>query len=220
MGELEVVDNIENFIVVDELNDFICLIEDFKNQGEKIEEKYITALKTENVNFSTVEGTNVIFENCVFNKVVFQKTYFKNCFFKNCDFSNCDFSNSTFSNCKFQNVKGVGTNFSDSAFKDVKINECLLRYAVFTYSLFNICNIEQSDMSEAFLDDCKVKKFTLNHVNLVRANFYKTVLKGIDLRTCQIDGLILSSEAKEIHGAVVDMLQAAELAKMLGVIIK
>lgn len=220
MDELEITDNIENFIVINELSEFISLVEEFKEQGGKIEEKYMIALRADEVNFSAIEGMNIIFENCIFNRVVFQKTYFKNCFFKNCDFSNCDFSNSTFSNCKFQNVKGVGTNFSDSSFKDIKISDCLFRYAVFTYSLFNICAIEQSDLTEAFIDNCKMKKLTLDHVNLIRANFYKTVLKGIDFRTCQIDGLILSTEAKELNGAIVDLLQAAELAKMLGIIIK
>lgn len=220
MSELEIADNIENYIVVNEIHDLISLVEDFKNYGGKIEDKYIIALKVEETNFSTIEGLNIIFENCIFNKVVFQKTYFRNCFFKNCDFSNCDFSNSTFSNCKFQNVKGVGTNFSDSSFKDIKINDCMLRYAVFTYSLFNICAIEQSDLTEAFIDNCKAKKLTFNDVSLIRANFYKTALKGIDLRTCQIDGMILSTEANELKGAVVDMMQAAELARILGVIIK
>lgn len=220
MVELEIEKNIGSLLVIDDIQDFQSLIEELKTEGGEIEQKYITALIAENSDCSRVEGFDLIFDNCVFNRVLFEKSYFKNCYFKNCDFSNCDFSNSTFSNCKFQNVKGVGTDFSDSAFKNIWMKECLFRYAVFTSSLLNDCHLEMGDMAEAYFDNCKVKKLTFDNINLMRANFYKTPLKGIDLRTCQIEGIILSTEAKELNGAVVEMLQAAELAKILGVIIK
>lgn len=219
-GKIDIMDNIGELVVVDKINEFISLIKLLKNEGEDIEGKYITNLRIEASDLSKIECADNIFEKCVFNKVVFQKSYFKNCYFKNCDFSNCDFSNSTFSNCTFQNVKCLGTDFSEGVFKDTCIKECVFKYAVFTFSLFNVCDIEKSDMSEAYMDNCKLKKLILSDVNLIRANFYKTLLKGIDLRNCQIDGIILSTEAKELNGAVVEMFQAAELAKMLGVIIK
>ena len=46
------------------------------------------------------------------------------------------------------------------------------------------------------------------------------ILKGIDLTTCRISGIITSLEAGELKGAVVNMFQAVELAKRFGVIVR
>ncbi|MBE6033992.1 MAG: pentapeptide repeat-containing protein [Clostridiales bacterium] len=220
MNKQDILEDMGRLVVVDQMSEFIALAEALKNEGGTIEEKYITALTGEKLDFSSIEGTGIIVENCTFNRVVFQKSYFKDCLFKNCDFSNCDFSSSTFSNCLFQNIKGVGADFSESVLKDMEIKECLFRYGVFTYSLLKDCNIADSDFSESFIDNCKIKKLNLDKVNLIRTNLCKTPLKGIDLRSAQIDGIILSAEAKELYGAVVELSQAAELAKILGIIIK
>lgn len=220
MKNSDAIENIGEFIVVDDKNDFTLLYEDSKKVGDYLEKKYFTSLEFENTDFSKIEGVENIFEKCTFSKVVFQKSYFKDCLFKNCDFSNCDFDNSNFTNCKFQNIKGLGANFSESIFKNIDIKDCMFRYAVFTSSLFNSCNISETDMSESYIDTCKFKKMNLNKVDLIRANLYKTLLKGVDLRNCQINGIILSNEAKELNGAVVEVFQAAELARLLGVVIK
>ena len=52
------------------------------------------------------------------------------------------------------------------------------------------------------------------------ASFFKTPLKGMDFTTCDIKGLVLSDECSEVRGAVMDLYQAAELAKRLGIVIK
>ena len=46
------------------------------------------------------------------------------------------------------------------------------------------------------------------------------MLKDVDLTTCDIDALTLSESCAELRGAVVDLWQAAGLARRLGLIIK
>ena len=50
------------------------------------------------------------------------------------------------------------------------------------------------------------------------AELFKTPLEGMDLTTCQIDGLIV--DPPSLRGAVVTAVQACGLAKLLGLIIR
>ena len=45
-------------------------------------------------------------------------------------------------------------------------------------------------------------------------------LPGIDLSTCEIAGLVLSSDFHELRGCIIDPEQAVDLVGMLGVKIK
>ena len=53
---------------------------------------------------------------------------------------------------------------------------------------------------------------------LLDCNLCGTVLSGIDFTTCDIGGWLLGGV--ELRGAVVTPFQAAELARLLGVVIK
>ena len=47
---------------------------------------------------------------------------------------------------------------------------------------------------------------------------FETNLKGIDFTTSNIEGIVVS--IKDLKGAIVSEMQAIELAKLLGIIIK
>ncbi|MFV0517746.1 MAG: pentapeptide repeat-containing protein [Aminipila sp.] len=219
MKDSDIIDSIEELSAMDETS-FLSSVGNKDQDLEYLEGRYINNVNVQGYVFSGIEGERLYFENCIFTQCEFEKAYFKETIFKQCDFSNSNFKNSTFSNCKMENVKCVGTNFSDSGFKRVCITDCILRYAVLTNSILNSLYLEESDLSEAYLDECKTKMFSAKDVNFERANFYKTSLKGIDLRTSQIKDIVFSKEAIELRGAIVDLFQAAELAKSLGIIIK
>ena len=53
-----------------------------------------------------------------------------------------------------------------------------------------------------------------------RASFFHTSLKGMDLRGNDVEGIIVSEEKNELRGAVADIYQAADLAKLMGIVIK
>ena len=77
-----------------------------------------------------------------------------------------------------------------------------------------------TDLSHADFPSCKLKEFQLNGVRMIETNFFHTPLSGVDLTSCEISALTLSEENKELAGAIVDLYQAAELAKRMGLIIK
>ena len=80
--------------------------------------------------------------------------------------------------------------------------------------------VEDTDLENGNFAQCKCKGVTFSQVRLQNASFFKTPLKGMDFTTCDIKGLGLSDECSEVRGAVMDLYQAAELAKRLGIVIK
>ena len=67
-------------------------------------------------------------------------------------------------------------------------------------------------------ENAKLKNLKLEDTNLVGVNFFETNLKGIDFTTSNIEGIVVS--IKDLKGAIVSEMQAIELAKLLGIIIK
>ena len=67
------------------------------------------------------------------------------------------------------------------------------------------------------MSEVKFKKITLNKVDLTKVDFFKTLLKGIDLSDCTIVGIMVSDTFTELRGAKVDMMQAIAIAQLFGV---
>jgi uncharacterized protein YjbI with pentapeptide repeats len=80
------------------------------------------------------------------------------------------------------------------------------------------CAILDCNFTEAFLSEIRLKKPTLKAVNFTGADFFKALLKGIDLSDCTIDGITVSDTRNELRGAIVSAGQAIELAaRILGI---
>ena len=54
-------------------------------------------------------------------------------------------------------------------------------------------------------------------MNFTSADFFKTPLKGVDFSNCNIDSIMVSDKYTELYGAKINMFQAVEIAKLLGV---
>ena len=76
------------------------------------------------------------------------------------------------------------------------------------------------DLTGASFCDCQWKGWTLTRTVLRSARFLHTPLSGLDLTSCELDGLAVSDTNAELRGAIVTMEQAAMLAKRLGIVIK
>ena len=75
----------------------------------------------------------------------------------------------------------------------------------------------ECDFKEAFLSEMKWKKITLSKVNFTSVDFFQTALKGIDFSDCITDNIMVSDTYKELAGVKMNMFQAAEISKMLGI---
>lgn len=113
-----------------------------------------------------------------------------------------------------------GADFSESSISNTEFAECSLKYVNFTSSKLSKCEIRESDLSEAFFASCSLKQVILEKSQFINTEFFKTPLKGLDFSTCILEGISISTEGNELKGAIVNVYQAADLAKLLGVVIK
>ncbi len=162
----------------------------------------------------------IIFDRCNFENVSFEGCSFGDVVFKNCSFVKCSFSGGIFSRCEFSGSRSVGGDFASASFIDLTVKNSSFRYANFTMSRFERARIESCDMRGAFLARCSLENTEFSETDFSEGEFYYTSLSGMDLTSCKIFGVRFSDGASELKGATVDVYQAAELARILGINIK
>lgn len=163
---------------------------------------------------------NVLFSHCNFSQTNLSHCAFTNVLFESCALTNCDFSKSRMHQCELRNSQFKGANFSSSRMSHLRIQNSNLRYANFTESQLEQCEIVSSDLADTFFASCTFKQLTASEAQFTRAEFFRTPLKGIDFTTCALDGISVSETGKELSGAIVNIFQAAELARLFEIIIK
>ena len=71
---------------------------------------------------------------------------------------------------------------------------------------------------KAAMEALIIKHIEFNDCDLTRATIFRTPLKGLDMTTCTLDGLMVN--LPDLRGMIVTPLQAAELAKLLGLVVR
>lgn len=185
----------------------------------------IEAMHFMGVCFESIPVRRVSFRNCLFEKCVFiddekgTRFDFLDCAFAGCDFAGMQFSYAAFQRVSMRSCRGVGMYASDTTLRSVTLNDCQLTYANFGLSKMNLVEFTDCDLSHAAFGEAQFKDVTFIKCRLSGAELFGTRLKGMDLRTNAIDGIVLS-DRRELEGARVTPLQACDLALLLGVIIE
>lgn len=159
-----------------------------------------------------------VFENCEFIGTALEKADFTDVTFRSCNLSNALLRDSYMNRCRLSSCKGVGLGLPEGFLQNIIIENSNFQYANFDSAEMKNIAITGSDFTAANLSHCRLTNFFPKETRLISVNFFKTPLKGIDLTDCPIDGLILSGE--ELKGAIVTAYQAADLARLLGLIVK
>ena len=87
-------------------------------------------------------------------------------------------------------------NFTGAFLEDVLIAEGRFRYAIFS--------------------EMRLKKTVFEHNDLSGAEFFRTMLRGVDLSGCEISGIVVSDSMAELKGVKIAAYQAVQIAEMLG----
>jgi uncharacterized protein YjbI with pentapeptide repeats len=166
------------------------------------------------------------------NKVIFDKIIFKNTtftgtsltgveltdvIFEKCDLSNVDFSNAIIHRTEFKECKMIGINLTGVTLRNVLFDSCLADYATFRFS-----NTKQVIIQDSFLcktDFCysKLQKIELYRSNIDQAQLSGIKLDGIDLSTCEFNGL--GVEVEDLKGCIISREQAYIFANLFGLIV-
>lgn len=184
------------------------IVSQLRFEGERVE-----AARLYGGEFQSVE-----FIDCVFAGCNLANTDFYQCTFTDCDFSGCNLSDSYWKNCTLTGCKGNRANFAGARFRETRILNGSFCFTGFSKAVFEGCLLEHTLLKEAALPEVKLKKTRFRKLDLTRADFYHTPLKGMDLSDCDIPGLMVSETFAELKGAKVSYGQAMDLAALLGVV--
>ncbi len=138
-------------------------------------------------------------------------------------FEGCDLANATWEQLIAHRVEFVacqllGWNAPEAHLQNVRFQTCNaqfagLRFASFKQVRFEQCDLRHADFQRADLSGVVFHKCDLSHAQLSGA-----ILKGTDFRSSTIDELKVGIQ--ELPGAIVDHMQAAYIAGLLGIVIK
>lgn len=164
------------------------------------------------------EFRGCLFENWQFRDAVFERTDFTDCVFRGCDFSGSRFTGCGTLRCRWEECKAVGADLTGLRLWHFTAEEGNFRYANFAGVRMKAVAFAGCDLTEAVLAGCDLGKAALTGCRMQRCNVSQTPLAGIDLTTDDIDGLLLTGG--ELKNAVVTTDQAAQLARLFGVVIR
>ena len=163
---------------------------------------------------------NVIFRNCRFTGTSFTRCEFFGVIFEDCDLSGSDFAESYWDRSRWRAVKGTGLRLCDSYLTETVLEDCRLPFSDLSRSKWKGGALCRCSLREGFWNECKLIRFTLSGCDLTRTEVMHTPLGGLDLSDSTIDDIRCSDALSELRGAVIDPLQAVEIARRMGIKVK
>ena len=163
---------------------------------------------------------NVVFRSCTFERVNLSNCTFTDVLFSGCRFVRCDLGRSWLNRVDFRSCSAPGLSFLKGRLSGVSLVDSQLAYADFSETTVDQLAASETKLSEASFHATRLRRLALERCDLSRATFFRTSLYGVDLSACDISGLRVSSDLRELRGAVIDPDQAAELIGLLGIKIK
>lgn len=174
----------------------------------------------EGASLRSISLKNVVLEGCRLLNCHLEKGDFTDVRFQACDFSGSNFTNASFGRCEWLNTKALGTIFCDNMIMHTTVQGCNLQYTNWDGARLDKVAILNSNLSDTQITGCNLKNIYLEETEFYKTNFFKTPLAGLNFTTCHLEGITVASGFEELQGAVVNAYQAADLAKLMGVIVR
>lgn len=176
-------------------------------------------VREENGDFSGLDLRASVIENSTFRNCSFENASFTDVVFQSCDFSNSDFGSAFFERCRWSDCKCVGVNLRDTVLRQTAFEKTLLSYSCLDQSRITDVRFHQVDFTEGSLSEARLKNFTVMNSRLIKNNFFRTLLAGVNFTTDELAGPIVSSTAEELKGIVITPFQAADLIGLWGIVV-
>ena len=101
---------------------------------------------------------------------------------------------------------------------NILIENSNVSYSSFALGTYKEVCFADDKMSNSIIQELHFKDVEFQNTNLIASQLIRTSLENIDLSTCDITGVAVTEEC--LKGLVVSELQALELSKLLGIMIK
>lgn len=160
----------------------------------------------------------VIFRNVEMQENKNERSEFIDCIFYNCNLSNNYFESASFIRCEFYDSKLNGSHFVNSYLEHIYFSNVLGKYLDISECKIKLFEVKNSSFEESSWFTNKIKNLFFSDVNLVKAEFYKTLLSDVDLSKSDIEGMKI--DLNGIRGSTISTDQAILLIGLIGVHIK
>lgn len=173
--------------------------------------------------FSGQTLSDIVFDTVEFDHANLRETELLGLKVRDVRLEECDLANANWyraflsrveiSNCRLVGLKAIESKVRDVVFTACNCNLMQLRFASFGSVRFEDCNLKEADFQSADLSTVVFTRCDLRGSQMSGAK-----LAGTSFCGSNIDGLTVNQ--KDIAGAIVDPMQAAYLAELLGVKVK
>jgi uncharacterized protein YjbI with pentapeptide repeats len=162
-------------------------------------------------------------EDALFMRVEFDHTRFRGPQLSDIRFDGCNFANARWEGPIAHRIELIGcklTGFStfEGHFQDILFQDCKGDLAAFRFAKFRAARFENCLLAEADFGNTDLSGSVFVNCDLRNAQMSGAILYGVDVRGSNIEGIRVG--AKELKGAIVDPVQAVELARILGIVVK
>ena len=185
-----------------------------------IEGTLVRGLFAERLDAQSCAYKNVRFESCTFDHVDFSDSTFHDVEFRSCRFIACEMARSWLDRVDFVACSAPGLSLEKGRLTGVYVCDSQLSYANVSDCSVRQLRCRSTNLSDATFAGSRLLALDLADVDLTHAAFHNAPLGNVDLSECRIAGIGLSSNLKEIRGAIIDETQAIDLMGYLGVRIK
>ncbi len=196
------------------------LVDMAKAMEEPVAGWHFTGMDLSGEDLREMRFQKCVFQSCRFTGCDLSGASFEDVVLRHCDLSGIKADRTYFCRCRLTDVKAAAANFIDCRLVHLELAESSLRGANLTGASIEQAHFAAVDLSDAWFSECRHKGLVLEECTLIRTSFFKTMLKGLDFTTSRMEGITVSNSGEELRGAIVNVQQAAELARVLGVVIR
>jgi uncharacterized protein YjbI with pentapeptide repeats len=172
---------------------------------------WVDATLVENEVYSNLSATKFNLSNQTAARVKFDGVDLR---FTQCDLANADWHGAKLRRVELIECRMIGFTVTEGKLQDCVFTNCNAsymrsRFAALRAVHFGDCNLRDADFQGADLSGVDFTRCDLRNAQMSGAK-----LKGTSLRGSNIDGLIVNGQ--DLEGVIVDPMQAAYLAPLLG----
>jgi uncharacterized protein YjbI with pentapeptide repeats len=163
------------------------------------------------------------FAEVVFDKTRLSGTEFSKPRLQDCRLRSADLSAARWEHVRLRRVEIVdsrllGADWTESDLEDVLFRSCTLDGILLAASRWRSVRLENCSLKNAVLENAELPGAVFLDCDLAGADLRGALLAGADFRGSKLGGL--QAGPKEMKGAIVDSLQAVQVAAILGVVVK
>jgi uncharacterized protein YjbI with pentapeptide repeats len=182
-----------------------------------------TALTLNGIDLSRQQAAHLTWRGVAGQQVRFAETHFDplrltDVIFTGCDLANAQWARLTAQRVALTDCQLIGFDAPDARWQDVTFTRCQAQYAKLRFSKFKGVRFEECDLRNADFQGSDLAGVVFYKCDLTDAQLSGATLQGTDFRGSTIERMRVG--IAELPGAIVEPVQAAYVAGLLGVVIR